>query len=120
MGGTLLRRREGVQTTAETPQAVVLALRYKGGQIAKPGNIIVRQRGTKWHPGLGVGIGKDHTIYSLIEGRVVFDTKKGHNRQGFSGKRGTGKRKVISVLGPEKYAERSKMEEVQRIEKEKK
>jgi large subunit ribosomal protein L27 len=37
-----------------------------------PGNIILRQRGTKWHPGAGVGIGKDHTIFAVVEGSVTF------------------------------------------------
>jgi large subunit ribosomal protein L27 len=43
-----------------------------GGQEAIPGNIIVRQRGTTWHPGTGVGMGKDHTIFAVVEGRVAF------------------------------------------------
>jgi len=41
-----------------------------------PGNIIVRQRGTKWRPGLGVGIGRDHTLFALIEGKVQFQKKR--------------------------------------------
>ena len=44
-----------------------------GGEAVIPGNIILRQRGTKWHPGQNVGIGKDHTIFALIEGKVFFD-----------------------------------------------
>ena len=44
-----------------------------GGQAVIAGNIIVRQRGTKFHPGLGVGIGRDHTIFALVDGRVKFD-----------------------------------------------
>ena len=44
-----------------------------GGQYAKPGSIICRQTGTKWHPGKGVDIGRDWTIFSLIEGTVKFD-----------------------------------------------
>ena len=44
-----------------------------GGQLVGPGHIIVRQVGTKFHPGLNVGMGKDYTIFSLIEGRVQFD-----------------------------------------------
>ena len=44
-----------------------------GGQAVQPGSIIVRQCGTKYHPGAGVGMGTDFTIYSLIEGFVVFD-----------------------------------------------
>ena len=46
------------------------------GEIVIPGNIIARQRGTKWHPGENVGLGKDHTIFSLIEGSVKFGKKK--------------------------------------------
>ena len=42
-----------------------------------PGNIIVRQRGTKFHPGANVGIGKDHTLFSLVEGKVKFERKRG-------------------------------------------
>ena len=45
-----------------------------GGEAVSAGNIIVRQRGTKFHPGNGVGIGRDHTIYSLIDGKVNFKT----------------------------------------------
>ena len=47
-----------------------------GGEAVIPGNIIARQRGTKWHPGDNVGLGKDHTIFSLIEGVVTFGKKK--------------------------------------------
>ena len=50
-----------------------------GGQEAIAGNIIVRQRGTKHHPGKNVGIGKDHTLFALVDGKVVF-TKKTNNR----------------------------------------
>lgn len=52
-----------------------LGIKRYGGQIVGAGEIIVRQRGTKFHPGLNVGIGKDHTLYALIEGRVVFAIK---------------------------------------------
>ena len=54
-----------------------LGLKKAGGQHVIPGNIILRQRGTEWHPGRNVGIGKDHTIYALIEGKVAFATKAG-------------------------------------------
>ena len=47
-----------------------------GGELVIPGNIIVRQRGTKFHPGDNVGIGKDHTIFALVEGKVKFATKR--------------------------------------------
>ena len=46
-----------------------------GGQVAKAGNIIVRQRGTKHNPGKNVGMGKDHTLFALIDGTIVFKKK---------------------------------------------
>ena len=49
-----------------------LGVKKYGSQFVIPGNIIVRQRGTKWHPGKNVGIGKDHTIFAKIEGIVTF------------------------------------------------
>lgn len=49
-----------------------LGLKLFGGQFAKAGNIIVRQRGTKHYPGKNVGIGKDDTLYALVDGTVVF------------------------------------------------
>jgi len=49
-----------------------LGVKKFGGENVIPGNIIVRQRGTKWQPGRNVGLGKDHTIFSLIEGTVSF------------------------------------------------
>jgi large subunit ribosomal protein L27 len=52
-----------------------LGVKLYGGQLAIPGNIIIRQRGTKWHPGENVGMGKDHTIFALTEGCVSFRTK---------------------------------------------
>ena len=52
-----------------------LGIKLFGGETAIAGNILVRQRGTRWHAGRNVGIGKDHTLFSLINGRVQFDTK---------------------------------------------
>ena len=52
-----------------------LGVKLFGGQIAIPGNIIVRQRGTKMHPGTGVGMGIDHTIYATTTGKVEFRQK---------------------------------------------
>ena len=54
-----------------------LGVKLFGGQAARAGNIIARQRGTKWKPGTGVGLGKDHTIYALIDGHVEFRTRAG-------------------------------------------
>ncbi len=50
-----------------------LGVKKFGSQAVIAGNIIIRQRGTKVHPGLGVGIGKDHTLFALVDGRVKFD-----------------------------------------------
>ena len=56
-----------------------LGVKKFGGEAVIPGNIIVRQRGTKYHPGTNVGMGRDHTIFSLVRGNVEF-VKKEKNR----------------------------------------
>ena len=53
-----------------------LGVKKFGGEVVKAGNIIVRQRGTKHHPGENVGMGKDHTLFALIPGTVSFKKKK--------------------------------------------
>lgn len=57
-----------------------LGVKRFGGQVVKPGMIIVRQRGTKFHPGSNVGIGNDHTLFALIDGQVVFEGPKNKRR----------------------------------------
>ncbi len=52
-----------------------LGVKKFGGEAVIAGNIIIRQRGTKWHPGQNVGLGKDHTIFALVDGNVYFDRK---------------------------------------------
>jgi large subunit ribosomal protein L27 len=52
-----------------------LGLKIFGGEQVLAGNIIARQRGTKWHPGSNVGLGKDHTLFALVDGQVKFHTK---------------------------------------------
>ena len=69
-----------------------LGVKRFGGEHVIPGNIIIRQRGTKWHPGDNVGIGKDHTIFAVVEGNVSFSEKKGG-------------RMVVSVLPTAEAAE---------------
>jgi large subunit ribosomal protein L27 len=70
-----------------------LGVKKFGGEHVIPGNIIIRQRGTKWHPGNNVGIGKDHTIFALTEGKVSFS-------------KSTGDRNFVSVdTAPESPAE---------------
>ncbi len=54
-----------------------LGVKLFGGQSAIPGNIIIRQRGTKVYPGVGVDMGKDHTIFAVVEGKVQFRNKTG-------------------------------------------
>ncbi len=54
-----------------------LGVKKFGGELVIGGNIIVRQRGTKWHPGVNVGMGKDHTLFALVEGKVLFKTTNG-------------------------------------------
>jgi large subunit ribosomal protein L27 len=52
-----------------------LGIKIFGGEEVIAGNIIARQRGTKWHPGRNVGIGRDHTLFALVNGRIEFRTK---------------------------------------------
>lgn len=59
-----------------------LGVKKYGGEFVDAGNIIVRQRGTKWHPGQNVGIGKDHTIFAKIAGVVTF-VKSAHKKRTF-------------------------------------
>jgi large subunit ribosomal protein L27 len=59
-----------------------LGVKCFGGEAVIPGNIIIRQRGTQYHAGTGVGIGRDHTLYALVGGKVVF-TRKGPNNYQF-------------------------------------
>jgi len=54
-----------------------LGIKKYGGEPVLAGNIIARQRGTKWHPGENVGMGRDHTLFALTEGRVKFANKAG-------------------------------------------
>jgi large subunit ribosomal protein L27 len=60
-----------------------LGVKRYGGQVVRAGNILVRQRGTSFHPGNNVGLGKDYTIFALIDGVVTFE-KKGKNRKQIS------------------------------------
>ncbi len=53
-----------------------LGVKKYGGEAVVPGNIIVRQRGTKFWPGVNVGMGKDHTLFALVPGAVEFETKR--------------------------------------------
>ncbi len=63
-----------------------LGVKRYGGQVVKAGNIIVRQRGTRFHPGANVGCGKDHTLFATADGKVLFEIK------------GPKKRKYVSIV----------------------
>jgi large subunit ribosomal protein L27 len=61
-----------------------LGVKRFGGQEVTAGNILVRQRGTQFHPGTNVGCGKDHTLFALVDGTVLFETKGPKNRKHIS------------------------------------
>ena len=69
----------GSSKNGRESQSNRLGIKIFGGDFAKAGNILVRQRGTQHHPGENVGMGKDHTLYALVDGKVVF-TRKGEDR----------------------------------------
>jgi large subunit ribosomal protein L27 len=62
-------------------QPKMLGVKKFGGEVINAGSIIVRQRGTKFHPGANVGIGKDHTLFALVDGQVSFAVKGALNKQ---------------------------------------
>jgi len=62
----------GSSRNGRDSEAKRLGVKKFGGEVVRGGNIIVRQRGTKWYPGSNVGLGKDHTLFALTDGRVAF------------------------------------------------
>jgi large subunit ribosomal protein L27 len=62
-------------------QPKMLGVKAFGGELITAGSIIVRQRGTKFHPGTNVGVGKDHTLFALVDGHVKFGVKGAMNKQ---------------------------------------
>jgi large subunit ribosomal protein L27 len=73
------KKGEGKVKNGRESESKRLGIKIYGGQMAIAGNIIVRQRGTTHHPGDNVGIGKDHTLFALVAGKVIFQ-KKRNNR----------------------------------------
>jgi large subunit ribosomal protein L27 len=71
----------GSSRNGRDSQSKRLGVKLFGGEIAKAGNIIVRQRGTVHNPGVNVGIGKDHTLFALVDGKIEF--KKKRNEKSF-------------------------------------
>jgi large subunit ribosomal protein L27 len=65
----------GSSRNGRDSEAKRLGVKLFGGQHAVAGNILARQRGTKWHAGRNVGVGKDHTLFALVNGKVEFRTK---------------------------------------------
>ena len=93
------KKGQGSTRNGRDSESKRLGIKRFGGQFVKAGNIIVRQRGTKHHPGRNVGLGKDYTLFALIDGYVFFEKKRGN-------------RSYVSVLPKEEY------EEAMRIKKE--
>ncbi|MFT4533565.1 MAG: large subunit ribosomal protein L27 [Saprospiraceae bacterium] len=73
-----MAHKKGVGSTdnGRDSNANYLGVKLFGGQYAKAGNIIVRQRGTKFHPGVNVGIGRDHTLHALVPGTIEFKKRR--------------------------------------------
>ena len=79
----------GSSRNGRDSQAQRLGVKIYGGQAIEAGNIIIRQRGTQFHPGMGVGLGRDHTLFALVDGQVEFSTK------------GPKKRRTVSIVAAE-------------------
>lgn len=79
------KTKQGGKTRQESPRAGKrLGVKIFGGQPVKTGQIILRQRGTKVHAGVGAGMGRDHTLFAMVEGTVQFKMKKGRKFVGVS------------------------------------
>ena len=76
----------GSSRNGRDSESTRLGVKRYAGELVKAGNIIIRQRGTRFHPGNNVGLGKDHTLFALIEGKVKFEIK------------GPKSRKTVSIL----------------------
>ena len=67
------KKGQGSSRNGRDSKAKRLGVKKFGGELVVPGNIIIRQRGTKWHPGKGVGMGRDYTLFALVGGNIFFD-----------------------------------------------
>lgn len=72
------KKGQGTSKNGRDSNPKMLGVKKYGGQAVVAGNIIVRQRGTRFHPGANVGIGRDHTLFALTDGKVAFD--KAHRK----------------------------------------
>lgn len=86
------RKAGGTAKNLRDSQPKYLGVKLSSGQIVKTGNIIIRQRGTRYMAGVGVGVGKDHSLFALKDGKVQFKDKR---KKGFDGR--TVVRKSVSV-----------------------
>jgi len=71
------KKGEGSSRNGRESHSKRLGVKIYGGELAQPGNIIIRQRGTRYYPGIGVSIGKDHTLFAVTSGIVKFQKKRG-------------------------------------------
>lgn len=69
------KKGQGSSRNGRDSNAQRLGVKKFGGEVVIPGNILIRQCGTKWHPGKNVGMGRDYTLWALVEGTVYFDRK---------------------------------------------
>ena len=74
------KKGQGSVKNGRDSNAKSLGLKVGNQQLVNAGTILIRQRGTKWHKGANVGIGRDHTLFALETGRVKFDKNKGNSR----------------------------------------
>ena len=93
---TATKKQGGSSNNGRDSNPKFLGIKKYGGEHVIPGNIIARQRGTKWHCGVNCGIGVDHTVYALISGRVHFTDAKNPHKRG---------KKVINVVPHEQWPE---------------
>ena len=84
----------GTTTNGRDSAGRRLGVKKFGGEFVIPGNIIIRQRGTKFHPGAGMGMGRDHTLFALVEGQVMFKKVLQHNQK---------KRHFVSVVSQDDW-----------------
>ncbi|MEO7051784.1 MAG: 50S ribosomal protein L27 [Rhodanobacter sp.] len=70
-----------LKATGHVSNPKYLGVKIYGGQAIEAGNIIIRQRGTQFHPGTGVGLGRDHTLFALVDGTVKFAVRGDKNRR---------------------------------------
>jgi large subunit ribosomal protein L27 len=75
------KKAAGSSRNGRDSEAKRLGLKKAGGEIVKAGNILIRQRGTAYHPGLNVGMGRDHTLYALAAGKVQFAIRGSRNNR---------------------------------------